>query len=253
MGELRFNGQVIVITGGSGGIGFAVASKIGKEGAKLALLDVNKKGVENAANRLRSQSIEVESFLCDVTKELQVNKVFDEIKKQLGRLDVLINTAGITGKTGCSIEDIPFSDFIKVCAINVNGTFLTNRAALKIFSETRYGRICNIASIAGKEGNAGMSSYSCSKAAVIGLTKCLGKEYAEKGDITVNSLAPAVIKTPILDGMSERQIEYMTSKIPMKRCAELKEIATLVSWIVSKECSFTTGFCFDLTGGRATY
>merc|ERR1712083_1280968 len=123
-------------------------------------------------------------------------------------------------------------------------------AALKIFSETKYGRICNIASIAGK---AGMSSYSCSKAAVIGLTKCLGKEYSEKGDITINSVAPAVIRTSILNDISKEQIGYMTSKIPMKRCGKLNEIASLISWIVSKECSFTTGFCFDLTGGRATY
>jgi len=253
MSSLRFDGQVIVITGGSGGIGIAVANRLGKEGAKLALLDVSRKAVEDAVNNLKSQSIEVESFLCDVTKEIQVNKVFDKIKRQLGKIDALVNTAGITGKTGCSIEDVPFSDFLKVCAININGTFLTNKAALKIFSETKYGRICNIASIAGKEGNAGMSSYSCSKAAVIGLTKCLGKEYAEKGDITVNSIAPAVVKTPILDSISKRQIEYMTSKIPMKRCGKLDEIAALISWIVSKECSFTTGFCFDLTGGRATY
>merc|ERR1712070_757651 len=216
-------------------------------------LRFNGQDIELTVNNLKDQSIKVEPFLCDVTKEIQVNQVFNKIKKQLGRVDVLINTAGITGKTGCSIEDVPFSDFLRVCAVNINGTFLTNKAALKIFSKLKYGRICNIASIAGKEGNAGMSSYSCSKAAVIGLTKCLGKEYAENGDITINSLAPAVIKTPILENMSEKQIEYMTSKIPMKRCGELNEMASLVSWIVSKECSFTTGFCFDLTGGRATY
>merc|ERR1712166_1110185 len=128
-----------------------------------------------------------------------------------------------------------------------------NKVAFQIFSKTKYGRICNIASIAGKEGNAGMCSYSSSKAAVIGLTKSLGKEYAEIGDIKINAIAPAVIKTPILDSMPEKQIKYMTNLIPMKRCGLGKEISSLISWIISKECSFTTGFCFDLTGGRATY
>jgi len=242
-----------VITGGSGGIGIAVASQLGKEGAKLALIDVNEKNLECAVKQLKNDCIEVRSYLCDISKEIQVNEIFLKIKEQLGRIDALVNTAGITGKTGCLIEDVQFSDFLKVCAININGTFLTNKAVLKFFSQTKYGRICNIASIAGKEGNAGMISYSCSKAAVICMTKCLGKEYAEKGDITINSIAPAVIQTPILNSIPKKQIMYMTSKIPMKRCGKLNEIAMLISWIISKECSFTTGFCFDLTGGRATY
>jgi len=251
-GLTRFTGRVIAITGGSGGIGFATAQRLGKEGAKLALLDVNDDALNRAKTVLQESNIESETYNCDIGNETSVETTFQQIKSRFTKLDGLINTAGITGLTGIKAEEVGFEDWKKVFNVNADGTFLTNRAAIKMFLENDYGRICNIASVAGKEGNPGMCAYSASKSAVLGLTKSLGKEYATT-NITINAVAPAVIRTPILDAIPQSQIDYMTAKIPMQRCGELDEAAALICWIVSHECSFTTGFCFDLTGGRSTY
>lgn len=168
-------------------------------------------------------------------------------------MDVLVQCAGITGKTGVKYsEDVDPDNFDLVYRINTKGIFLGCKAVLPGMRERKFGRVVNIASVAGKEGNAGMLAYSVSKAAVIGMTKVMGKEYAETG-VTVNAIAPAVIRTAMVDAMPEKQVKYMTDKIPMKRTGEISEIAALCRFIASKECSFTTGFTFDATGGRATY
>ena len=170
-----------------------------------------------------------------------------------GRIDILVQAAGIVGKTGIKTHEVEPGNFDLVLAINLKGIFLMCKGVLPHMVKQKYGRIVNIASIAGKEGNAGMLAYSTSKAGVIGLTKVIGKEYAEAGDITCNAIAPAVVKTEMVAKMPAQQVKYMTDKIPMKRTGTLEEIASMVAFISSKECSFTTGFTFDATGGRATY
>ena len=187
-----------------------------------------------------------------MTNESKVQAAIQSVVAQRNRIDVLVNSAGVTGQTNIKSHDVSFDDFDFVMRTNVYGSFLTAKHVLPVMMKQGYGRILHIASIAGKEGNAGMLAYSASKAAVIGMTKVQGKEYAETG-ITINALAPAVIQTPMVDAMPEAQVNYMTSKIPMKRCGSLDEVAAMAAFIVSRETSFTTGFTFDLTGGRAVY
>ena len=244
-----FANQIAIITGGANGIGFAVAQKLVSSGAKVVLLDWQKSAVQKAAKIIGDSAT---AFQIDVTNESQVTQTIQKIAKKFGRVDILINSAGTTGKTNIKTHEIEFADFTSVFAINVNGSFLTSRAVLPLMLKQKYGRILNLASIAGKDGNAGMLAYSASKAAVIGLTKVMGKEYAEEG-ITVNAIAPAVIRTAMVNALSDEMVKYMTDKIPMKRCGTLEEIANLAAYIVSPEASFTTGFTFDMTGGRATY
>jgi 3-oxoacyl-[acyl-carrier protein] reductase len=188
----------------------------------------------------------------DVADESSVTTAFGKIIAAAGRLDVMVNCAGIVGPNGVKIVDVPLSGFEQVQAVNVRGSFLTCREAVRHMLPRDYGRVLLIASIAGKDGNAGMACYSTSKAGVIGMVKSVGKEYAETG-ITVNGLAPAVIRTALVDKMDPEQVKYMTDKIPMKRCGTLDELAALACWVVSPEASFNTGFTFDLSGGRALY
>ena len=176
----------------------------------------------------------------------------DQIGERFGRIDILVNSAGITGQTNIKSHSVSTEDLRRVFEVNFMASFFTTRAVLPWMLKRNYGRILHIASVAGKEGNAGMLAYSASKAAVIGMTKVQGKEYAETG-ITINALAPAVIKTPMVEAMPEAQVKYMTDKIPMKRCGTLDEISHMAAFIVSRETAFTTGFTFDMTGGRATY
>jgi len=170
----------------------------------------------------------------------------------LGQIHGLVNCAGITGKTNVKGHEVELADFDRVYAINLRGAFLLSRAIIRHMLPFGYGRVLHVASIAGKEGNAGMTAYSATKAGLIGMVKSLGKDYPETG-ITINALAPAVIRTPMVDALPEATVKYMTDKIPMHRCGELSEAAAMIAWIVSPACSFTTGFTFDLTGGRATY
>lgn len=238
-----------MVTGAASGLGFSIAQRLADQGAKVAMCDLQKAPLNKAAKQIGAN---VKVFQLDVTDEAQVTKTIKKIAKEFGRIDILVNSAGVTGKTGIKTQDVELDNFKFVFDVNVNGCFLTSRAVLPEMLKQNYGRILHIASIAGKEGNAGMLAYSASKAAVIGMTKVQGKEYAETG-ITVNALAPAVIQTAMVDALPEEQVKYMTDKIPMKRCGTLDEIANLVAFIVSPSASFTTGFTFDMTGGRATY
>jgi len=244
-----FKDQVAVITGAASGLGFAIASKLSSEGVKLALLDFNGDKLEQIAGEMAT---ETKTFVLDITDEAQVRQTIDDIKDHFGKLDILVNSAGITGQTNLKSHLTETEDVRKVFEVNYFGSYYTSKHALPYMVGQGYGRVLHIASIAGKEGNAGMIAYSSSKAAVIGMTKVQGKEYAETG-ITVNALAPAVIRTAMVEAMPEEQVKYMTDKIPAKRCGTLEEVANLVAYIVSPMNSFTTAFTFDLSGGRATY
>ena len=245
----EFKDQVAVITGAASGIGLAVTKKLQAEGATIAMLDLNEPALEAAARDVGERAF---AFNVDITSEARVGDVIERIGNRFGSIDILVNSAGVTGKTNVKSHEAELSDFRFVFEVNVIGCFLTSRAVLPWMLKRQYGRILHIASISGKEGNAGMLAYSASKAAVIGMTKVQGKEYAESG-ITVNALAPAVIRTAMVEALPAAQVKYMTDKIPMKRCGTLEEVARMAAWIVSPATSFTTGFTFDLTGGRATY
>lgn len=245
----QFNDQVAIITGGANGIGFAVAQKLISEGAKVVLVDQVKAALTKAVKQLGASA---SSLVLNVTDEAAVAKAINKIAKQHGRIDILVNCAGVTGKTNVKTHEVDYENFKFVFDVNINGSFLMARAVLPHMLKRNYGRIVHVASVAGKEGNAGMLAYSASKAAVIGMTKVQGKEYAETG-ITVNAFAPAVIRTAMVDALPEAQVAYMTDKIPMKRCGTLDECAHMITFIASPGASFTTGFTFDMTGGRATY
>ena len=243
----RFKGQVALVTGAASGLGLAIAKALSAEGVRLALLDRNKE----ALDRLKD-TLEFEGRSCDISSETDVSKTISAINGLFGRIDILVNSAGVTGKTNIKSHETDTNDIRYVYDINFMGSYFMSKHVLPVMLKNNYGRILHIASIAGKEGNAGMLAYSASKAAVIGMTKVQGKEYAETG-ITVNALAPAVIQTAMVDAMPAEQVRYMTDKIPMKRCGTLDEIAGIAMYIVSPQNSFTTGFTFDLSGGRATY
>ena len=237
--------QNIVVTGAASGLGRAICVRFVQLGARVIGLDL----IEPAL--LEMQSTLGQSFssvTCDISDREQVAAVFG----RLGAVDVLVNSAGITGRTNVKSQDTDPVDVERVFQVNFFGSYLTSKAVLPGMIGRGYGRILHIASIAGKEGNAGMLAYSASKAAVIGMAKVQGKEVAGTG-VTVNALSPAVIQTPMVDAMPPEQVKYMTAKIPMGRCGSLDELVAMVEFIVSPGCSFTTGFTFDLTGGRATY
>ena len=242
------HGQVAIVTGAASGLGLAIAVKLSSLGVRLGLLDKNIEELD------KTKFVIQDSLLCqvDIRKEDAVKQAIETVGQQFGRVDILINSAGITGTTNIKSHEVSTDNLLMVFEINFMGSYYTSKYVLPWMLKNSYGRILHIASIAGKEGNAGMLAYSSSKAAVIGMTKVQGKEYAETG-ITVNALAPAVIKTPLLDGMPDEQVKYMTDKIPMKRCGTLEEVTNMVLYIVSPQNSFTTGFVFDLSGGRATY
>lgn len=245
----RFAGQVAVITGAASGIGLAVAQKLLDQGAQTVLLDINESALKQEFKKHAKKSLLVP---IDVTQQQLVNQAIEKVMDRFGKIDILINCAGITGVTDGLSHEVSSEDLHKVFELNFMSCFYTTKAVLPHMLKLNYGRILHMASIAGKEGNVRMLAYSSSKAALIGMTKVQGKEYAETG-ITINAIAPAVISTPLLESMTAKQIKYMTDKIPMKRCGTLEEISNLVAYVVSKENSFTTGFTFDLTGGRATY
>jgi len=243
------NEQVAIVTGAASGLGLAIAKKLHADGAHVALLDLNADALQTAAKEVGENALK---FGIDLTKQDQVESVVSQVAERFGRIDILVNSAGVTGATNIKSHEVETANLRFVFDVNFMASFFTARAVLPWMLKRNYGRILHIASVAGKEGNAGMLAYSASKAAVIGMTKVQGKEYAETG-ITINGLAPAVIQTPMVEAMPEAQVKYMTDKIPMKRCGSLDEVAAMAAFIVSREASFTTGFTFDLTGGRAVY
>lgn len=244
-----WQGQTAVITGAATGLGAAIAKFLADKKVRLALLDMNAAGLEKMKDQLPSGTV---AFTADVTEEEEVRQVVDRIGKEFGRIDILVNSAGITGQTNRKSHTVEQADLQRVFDVNFTGSWLMSKYVLPGMIEQGYGRILHIASIAGKEGNAGMLAYSASKAAVIGMTKVQGKEYAETG-VTINAIAPAVIRTDMVAAQSEEQVKYMTDKIPMKRCGTTEELAEMAGFIVSPENSFSTGFTFDLSGGRAVY
>jgi 2-dehydro-3-deoxy-L-rhamnonate dehydrogenase (NAD+) len=230
---MRFTGKRAVVTGGMSGIGEAVALRLRDEGAAVAVWDVNG-GIKTDISDLASVEAAVAATL-----------------KQIGGIDILVNSAGITGPT-VPVDGFPIDGWLKTMAVNVNGTFFTNRSVIPHMIAQNYGRIVNVASIAGKEGNPNASAYSASKAAVIGFTKSLAKE-TSKYNITVNAVTPAAVRTPIFDQMPQSHIDFMLSKIPKGRFGTVEENAALICFLASEECSFSTGAVFDISGGRATY
>jgi 2-dehydro-3-deoxy-L-rhamnonate dehydrogenase (NAD+) len=237
--------QNIVVTGAASGLGRAICYRFAQLGARVHGVDLNDAALVELGHSLGPG---FSAVTCDISERAQVTTAFERFQV----IDVLVNSAGITGQTNLKSPETDPADVERVFRVNFFGSYFTSKATLPRMIARGYGRVLHIASIAGKEGNAGMLAYSASKAAVIGMTKVQGKEVAGTG-VTVNALAPAVIQTPMVEAMPPEQVKYMTTKIPMGRCGSLDELVGMVEFIVSPACSFTTGFTFDLTGGRATY
>jgi len=248
----RFENQVAIITGAADGIGKAIAERIASEGGMVALFDISEGLLHKTVNHFKEKGYNASGFVVDVSSEEKVKMGIEEVEARYGNIHIMVNSAGIVGPSNTYITEYAVEEFDKIYAVNLRGSFLMTKYVLSSMKKNNYGRILLIASIAGKEGNPYMAGYSATKAGVIGLIKGIGKEYAETG-ITVNGLAPAVIKTPMNDNTAPEQLAYMTAKIPMKRLGTVEEVAALAAWIVSKESSFNTGFVFDISGGRATY
>jgi 2-dehydro-3-deoxy-L-rhamnonate dehydrogenase (NAD+) len=244
----RFEGRTAIVTGAASGIGREVARRLSAEGAQVSMWDLNASALGAAAADAKASN----SQTVDIAAEDAVDAAMQRSIGALGgRLDILVASAGITGPN-CALKDYTAKDWRKVFDVNVNGVFYCNRAAVREMDKVGYGRIINVASVAGKEGNPNASAYSASKAAVIALTKSLGKETAMTG-IRVNCITPAAIKTALFDQMTPQHVEFMLSKIPLGRFGTVEEATSLACWLASEECSFSTGAVFDLSGGRATY
>lgn len=248
MNQLDFKNRTAVVTGGAAGIGLAVAKRLAQSGARVALWDRDARALAEAKLSLADGAITCE---LEVTDPAAVEAAARSTAEVFGRIDALVCSAGISGPNVPTWE-YPIDDWKRVFDVNVNGLFYCNRAVVPLMRERDYGRVVNIASVAGKEGNPNAPAYSASKAAVIGLTKSLGKELAKTG-VRVNCVTPAAVRTAIFDQMTHDHINFMLSKIPMGRFGGVDEIAALVCWLASEECSFSTGAVFDLSGGRATY
>ena len=245
---MSLSGRVALVTGGARGIGLAIGRRLAADGARVALVDLDKSAVEAAAGELGAASMAV---VADVTRTDEVERAVAVVDTRWGRLDIVVNNAGITGGSKLTWE-LTDEDWNRVIACDLTSVFLVSRAAVRLMLPRRSGRIVNIASIAGKEGNPTLVPYSTAKAGVIGFTKALAKEVATHG-ILVNAVAPAVIGTDLVKQMSKETVDYLVAKIPMGRVGRPEEVAALVAWLVSDECSFSTGAVYDLSGGRATY
>ncbi len=246
------SGQTALVTGGARGIGEALARRLALAGATVAVADLDLEGAHRVADAISSAGgPEAMAVYMDVTRVGSVVAAVQQTLARTGRIDILINNAGIAGRAAPLWEQTD-EDWLRVMAINLTGVFHCCRAVIGPMRQRRYGRIVNIASIAGKEGNPNMTAYSASKAGVIGFTKALAKEVALEG-ICVNAVTPAVVRTPILEQLTPEQVEYMTSRIPMRRAGTPEEIAAVVHFLSSPECSFVTGQVYDASGGRATY
>jgi 3-oxoacyl-[acyl-carrier protein] reductase len=238
----------VAVIGAASGIGRAAALHLAGHGVTPICIDRDEKGARETA-RLAGKGAAVAA---DITDPTSMKSAIARIEKEHGQLHGLVNCAGITGRTNVKAHEVDLEDFDRVYDINLKGALIASQAVLPGMLRHNYGRILHVASIAGKEGNAGMTAYSATKAGLIGLVKSMGKDYAETG-ITINALAPAVILTPMVEALPQATVDYMTAKIPMRRCGSLEEAASMIAWIVSPAASFSTGFTFDLSGGRATY
>jgi 2-dehydro-3-deoxy-L-rhamnonate dehydrogenase (NAD+) len=250
MNKIDLAGRAGVVTGGARGIGYAIAERFLESGAKVALFDRDKAALDEAMAALRGKGT-VAAQVADVTDEASMQRAFDAAAKAFGKVDIMVNNAGIAGKN-FKLWECPAEEFRAVVEVDLIGVFLGCKVAAAHMIKNKYGRIVNVASIAGKEGNPNASHYSAAKAGVIALTKSLGKELATSG-VLVNCITPAAAKTDIFKQITQQHIDYMLSKIPMNRFVEVEEIAALVAWLASEECSFSTGATFDISGGRAVY
>lgn len=243
----RFEGRRAIVTGGASGIGLAVAARLANEGAKVSLWDLNAEALAKAKGETGAADVQA----VDIADADAVALAMEGSLAALGGLDVLVCSAGITGPN-TTVKEYPAQAWRRVIDVNLNGLFYCNQAAVPAMERNGYGRIVNVASIAGKEGNPNASAYSASKAGVIGFTKSLGKELA-KTEIRVNCVTPAAVRTAIFDQMTQSHIDFMLSKIPVGRFGAIEEVSSLICWLASEEASFSTGAVFDVSGGRATY
>ena len=249
MNKFNLSNRVAIVTGGAQGFGLAISERFVQSGAKVIIWDVDKEAAETAIKKISSKNCIYQ--IVDVTNFEEIKKNLIDIENNYGKIDIFINNAGIAGMN-TTVAEYPLEEWNKVIDLNLNAVFYCCKAVVPFMIKNNYGRIVNIASIAGKEGNPNASAYSSSKAGVIGLTKSLGKELALK-NIAVNCVTPAAAKTRIFDQMTQEHIDYMLSKIPRNRFAKVNELASLVTWLASEENSFSTSAVFDLSGGRATY
>jgi len=247
--NFNLSNRVAIVTGGAQGFGLAISERFIQSGAKVIIWDIDKEAVETALKKINSKNCIYQ--IVDVTNFEEIKKNLNDIESNHGKIDIFINNAGIAG-INTTVAEYPLEEWNKVIDLNLNAVFYCCKAVVPFMIKNNYGRIVNIASIAGKEGNPNASAYSTSKAGVIGLTKSLGKELALK-NIAVNCVTPAAAKTRIFDQMTQEHIDYMLSKIPRNRFAKVNELASLVTWLASEENSFSTSAVFDLSGGRATY
>lgn len=246
MNSYDFKNQVAVVTGGANGIGFSVADRLSKSGASVKIWDLDIEAAQTAAETINAEAVE-----CDITDWISVQNATETSINGSEKIDILVNSAGIAGPND-TVIDYDNKAWDRIISVNLTGTYYVNKAVVPHMKANGYGRIVNIASVAGKDGNPNASAYSASKAGVIALTKSLGKELADS-NIAVNCITPAAARTAIFDQMSQEHIDYMLSKIPRGRFVEVKEISSMIAWMVSAENSFTTGAVFDLSGGRSTY
>jgi len=246
MNSYDFKNQVAVVTGGANGIGFSVAERLSKSGASVKIWDLDIEAAQTAAETINAEAVE-----CDITDWISVKNATETSINASEKIDILVNSAGIAGPND-TVVDYDNKAWDRIISVNLTGTYYVNKAVVPHMKANGYGRIVNIASVAGKDGNPNASAYSASKAGVIALTKSLGKELADS-NIAVNCVTPAAARTAIFDQMSQEHIDYMLSKIPRGRFVEVKEISSMIAWMVSAENSFTTGAVFDLSGGRSTY
>lgn len=247
MNRIDLEGRVAVVTGGSSGIGFATARRMADSGATVTLWDIDDTGLARAAQKLGG----AHACRVDITQEDAVARATEQTVSNLGRIDILVNSAGIAGEQ-MPVTQLPLAAWQRVMDVNLTGTFLCCKAVVPVMQRADYGRIVNMGSTAGKDGNATVSAYSASKAAVMALTKSLGKELAGTG-IRVNCVTPAMIETELMSTMSPERIRTALSRIPMGRAGKPEEVAALIAWLASEECSFSTGATFDISGGRSTY
>ena len=249
MNKFNLSNRVAIVTGGAQGFGFSISERFIQSGAKVIIWDIDKEAAETAIKKINSKNCIYQ--IVDVTNFEEIKKNLNDIESNHGKIDIFINNAGIAGMN-TTVAEYPLEEWNKVIDLNLNAVFYCCKAVVPFMIKNNYGRIVNIASIAGKEGNPNASAYSTAKAGVIGFTKSLGKELADK-NIAVNCVTPAAAKTRIFDQMTQEHIDYMLSKIPRNRFAKVDELASLVCWLSSEENSFTTAAVFDLSGGRATY